>query len=263
MTVERALEAFPRKHYERPPVVEAVGRLHWAEAATWNLATPGLLYERIRDLYPEDPRSQATMEAKFGPNEQQGSPGVGLQVVQSGQPKVVFGADNGTRLLIVGSDEISVHGLPPHEGWESLELRLFLATERLAGLIPTAVSQLSVRYVNRVEIGESEFAMEDYFTVGFVLPDGFPKNITGFLDRSESGYDDGHSKIAFTWGTTESAPGTSSFVVDLDLVSDLPDGGTVEEARRALNLLKDRETAAFESLLQPKLREVFGVVNSG
>ncbi len=184
--------------------------------------------------------------------------------VKSGLQRVVFGNEDGSQLLIVGANDISAHGLAPYEGWESLLNRLVNGLELLRDhLKRPEFTTLGVRYINRVVIPEPQFRFEDYLTLGFVGPPGLPPNVQSFFDRIETVYPDGRTRVAFTWATTEAEPGTAAFVLDFDFNMNCAEGEvlSVTQVREGLQELKQKETAAFESMLQDSLRETFREVH--
>ncbi len=231
------------------------------------MTTPGVLLEQLRDLYPEEPRAQTVVEAGLldmpgglapGPVPQ---PGASLQV-RAGQQRILFSSNAGTRLLGVSPTDVSVHGLQPYEGWESVESRLFEGLDRVSrtlGRVDTLFSQVGLRYINKVEIpGETlNFGEYEYLTIGLGYPPGFPPTVTGFFDRTEMKYADSPAAMAFTWASTPAPLGTSAFILDLDLSANPAEPLDLESARESLRDLKVREGQAFEGLLQDRLREVF------
>lgn len=248
--------ALRRRQYERPPVVEAVAGVHWSKPQQWNVTTAGLLYERLRDDYPAPPKTRNALEAQISPQET--APNLELR---TGPQQVVFSTHDGSRIVMVGPNFLSANGLPPYEGWEALEGRLFHALENVSAVfdVEGGIDAVNLRYINRVEIPRTAILFEEYLTVGFALPSGFPQELSAFLDRAEVIYPDGATKMAFTWGSTDSPSGTSAFILDFDLTTPL-EGGDWDAARLALNDLKSKETEAFESLLQPSLRGIFGEI---
>ncbi len=189
-------------------------------------------------------------------------PGASLSF-STGPQEMVFLTGARDRLLVVGPEAISVHSLPPYEGWESLEGRLFENLNRLADVLPpeTKFSETSVRYINQVEIAESEVDLGKYMTISFQLPPSFPQQLTGFLDRVEVVYPDAPAKLAFTWASTQSTDTHSRFILDLDLTASPDQALNFVEARAALNDLKAKETEAFEGLIRDRLREQFGEID--
>lgn len=258
MTAETPAGPFPRRKYRQPPVVEAIARLRWTSPLDWKITTPGQIYERVNETYPGEPQLQNLLQAGLG-HETEGGPAA-FQVT-TGPQRVVFRNSSGNQLLSVAPREIAVHGLPPYEGWEALEARLFEALEQLGDISPQPnFNQASLRYINRIDIPAEQFEFTTYLTISFAMPPAWPSQVTGFMDRFESLYPDGNTKIAFTWASTDSPAGSSSFVVDLDLTSDIEPAVNIGESRRWLAELKERETQAFESLLQDSLRELFDEV---
>lgn len=244
---------FRRRQYRKPPVVEAIARIHLATPLPWSITTPGRIYSLLSEEYPREPDTQQLVEAGVSPAGS--SAGVS---VRSGAQRLVLRNDSADRLIIVGPEDISAHGLVPYEGWESLISRLSDAVKKLASLLgDTQFSDVGVRYVNSISIPEVQFDFTKYFTIGFAMPPGFPKSVSGFMDRVECTYPDGDSKIAFTWASTQAPDGQSAFLVDLDLTSTRVPSGSVEAALEGLHQLKGRETEAFESLIQDELRTLF------
>lgn len=249
---------YPRRNYANPPIVEAIARVHLSQPIPWTVTTPGLLYARLRQNYSREPQMQNIMQTEVSPVA--GADAANVEV-KSGPPRLVFGTEDGDRLLIVGTSDVSSHGLAPYEGWESLEGRLFAAIGLIGDMLPEQrFTGLGVRYVNRVVIPRVEFKFEEYLTVGFAMPPGFPPSVNAFFDRAECLYPDGMSRIAFTWATTEAEEGTAAFILDLDLNWQSEEPLTPEQARAEIGALKAKETAAFESLLRDEIRELFGEI---
>jgi len=70
-------------------------------------------------------------------------------------------------------------------------------------------------------------------------------------------YSDELVRMAFTWASVDAPPGSSAFVLDLDLSWTPELASDLDAAREALRDLKIKEGRAFESLLQERLREQF------
>lgn len=248
----------PRRLYRDPPVIEAVARLTWGSPIAWTLTTPGLLFDALRDDYPKEPEAQSVIQAEI--SQPAGSEGItaGFQLRQ-GPQQMVFSNADGSRLLMASPNSISVHGLPPYEGWEALSNRLFHSVGRIGLLLPKDIraAAIGLRYINRIQIPETEVQFQDWLTIAFALPPSFPQRLSAFMDRAEVLYPDNTSKLSFTWASVESPPGTSSFIVDLDLTAENEPHATIEEAKHILSDLKHKETAAFEGLLKDRLREQF------
>lgn len=251
---------FPRRQYQNPPIVEAIATVWFTAPMEWNLATPGLLFSALRDTYPAPPQSRNVMEAQLAAEPDSDS--ANLQV-RTGPQMVMFSNQDQSRKLMIGQAQISSHGLPPYEGWESLESRLIDAFDSIAELRPeNSISRLGVRYINRVGIPGQEIRPDDYLTMGINTPAGFPGVVSAFLSRYEATYPDRESGIAFTWASTEADANMSAFMLDLDLSWTPPAPIDRGELGQRLRALKEKETVAFESLLKDSMREVFNEVTN-
>lgn len=253
-----------RRKYEEPPVIEAIARLSWGTPLEWGIVGPGAMYEKLKGEYPAQPEVRSLVQAQLA-NEGGGGSGTLAPALQmrTGPGQLVFANGDHSRLLIVAQEQISVHGLPPYEGWESLELRLERAVQSVCGALgvdPT-FSGTGVRYINRIRIPSEEVEFDRWLTFGFNVPDAFPKQAIGFLDRIELAYPDGVTRLNFTWATARTDESLDGFILDLDLVATPERGLSWDEALHSLRDLKLKEGEAFESLLQPAMREVFREVS--
>ncbi|MEY2420652.1 MAG: hypothetical protein QOI95_719 [Acidimicrobiaceae bacterium] len=264
--VSEVEEQLRRRHYRNPPVVEAIARFQWSEPVAWSFTTPGLLFEHLRAEYPDEPKAQALVQAGMFSPEEGGLPApAGVSAgfeLRAGPQRIMFGRDDGTRLVAVSPTDLSVHGLQPYEGWESLRARLVQALDNAAPVIgrESAVSTVGLRYINRVEIPEPTLEFTDYLTIALGYPPGYPPQITGFLDRVEMQYPDENVKLAFTWASTEAPEGSVAFILDLDLYAQSGAPVGLEHAFAMLDDLKLKEGHAFEGLLLDRLREQFGEI---
>ncbi|MEU2703734.1 TIGR04255 family protein [Micromonospora aurantiaca (nom. illeg.)] len=256
MTSSEVIDLGERRVYKHPPIIEAIVEFTFSGGEDWNLTIPGRLYERIREDYPGEPQQREVVEANLGMDGAKSSK-TGLAItVSKKSERVVFASDN--RLLMVGPAVLSAHSLAPYEGWESLQARATDALQHYCELVhPEHISSIGLRYVNRIKLPESTITFDDYFTVAQVLPaSGFPATLSSFFDRMELRYEEIPASIAFTWASVNSdEPDTAAFVLDLDLRWR---GKTpFENAESNLKELRERERAAFESLITDKLREIF------
>jgi len=249
--------------YENPPVVEAIARLEFASPVEWDVTVPGQLFEQLKSHYPVRPATRQEMQAQFGFGEQQTQGAPPNMEFRTGAASLVFSTAEQNRQLIIGPGSLSAHGMAPYEGWESLESRLLAglgALRQCVEVVPEFAS-IAVRYINRVELPAPKFSFEDYLTVAINMPGGFPSTMVGFLERIESVYPDQSTKLAFTFASTDSEPGTFAFILDFDLTHRPEGEQTDDQLKDLLTQLKANETNAFESLLQDSLRELFNEIS--
>ncbi|MGW3988607.1 TIGR04255 family protein [Streptomyces sp. NPDC004830] len=251
VSFERSSQSYERRKYRNPPIIEAICSFAFKPGVPWNITIPGLLYESLRDEYPDLPELRGQVEANFDPEAPEGA---NLTVRQP--LKVAY--TNGNRVVIVGENVLTVHCLAPYEGWEDLRSRALRTLDHYRSVAkPESIAQVGLRYVNRVAIPENAFNFADYFTVAQGLPSqGFPGAITSFFDRMEYRYFDSPAKITFTWASQETESGEGvAFILDFDLIH--PGPVDFENVANLLDDLRRREAAAFESIIGDKLREAF------
>jgi uncharacterized protein (TIGR04255 family) len=242
----------PRRVYRNPPIVEAVCTFAFASESHWNVTIPGRFYERVRESYPEEPEERSVMQADVNT-----SPDAPLEQVSLGSAGSRVAFRNKSQVLTISPRNLGIHALAPYEGWDSFRQRCLEALRSHADVIGEAeISGIGLRYVNRIILPGSTVNLSEYFTIVQGLPaEGFPGRITSFFDRMEVSYPDAPVKIAFTWASDDQVADRAAFIMDFDLQR----RGKIDHADvpSFLDDLRERERAAFESLIQDKLREVF------
>lgn len=244
-----------RRVYKNPPVIEALCRLQWSAPIRWDPMTPGQVNERVRGEYPAEPKMQSSVRANLAPGTD-----AAVQLVAGPQQQFVFGNEAGNRLLVVGPEAVSVHGLAPYEKWPSLLSRLDYGLQHLHDLLPTGdcVAMVGLRFINRITIDEPRWNFPDYVNLDLKLPDGIPSDVSSFFQRTEIPYPGEKTILALSWATVvPDTPETGAFVLDLDFIHrpDVPISR--EAAKEVLADLKLKEGRAFEALITEKLRERF------
>lgn len=245
-----------REEYPRPPIEEAFCQLVFAEPLPWNVATPGVLYEVLKDAYPAAPEAQDEVEASFevGPEKVSAS----SFAINRGRQRIIFKTADGTRLIVVDSSSISVNSLRPYEGWPFLRDRLRAAVDSLAQrLTRPPVAQINLRYINRIKVPQALINSDDYFQVQVRTAEAGRANFSAFLQRVESVLTDRVTQAISTFATLESPPGEAHFLLDLDFRRGGLQLTSVDEVIGVANSLKDAENEEFESWLTEQSRALF------
>ncbi|MFN6540064.1 MAG: TIGR04255 family protein [Nostoc sp. EkiNYC01] len=248
-----------RRDYLNPPIEEAVCEFRFAPSTAWNLTVPGLFYEKIRDFYPGEPRQQNLIAAEIIAGKMPANPEV---TTRTSVTKLLFSSVDAKRLVGVGSDLLSVHSLRPYEGWEDFNKRIDQAFQAYLEVAkPLGVTRIALRYINRIVIPSVESVkLNDYFTAYPQIPDGVPSNMSGFVTRTESIYDDIPVRLVIILADAEAPEGQLEFMLDLDISQDWAETPlSLEEALSNLNELKQREGQVFENLITDRTRGLFDV----
>lgn len=249
-----------RRQYTNPPIEEAICEFRFAPGQAWNFTVPGLFYEKVRDLYTGEPQQQnlITTEFKFG----RMPPAKPEVTVTQELPKFFFSSSDATKLVGVGPDALSIHSLRPYEGWDEFSHRIDQAFQfYLEVAKPVGIIRISLRYINRIVVSADELIdLSEYVNIYPQFPDSLPSNMSGFVTRTESIYEDIPIRLVTTLSDAEPSSEHVVFILDLDISQTwIEKPLSFEEVLSNLYELKSREGQAFESLITDRTRELFDV----
>jgi uncharacterized protein (TIGR04255 family) len=109
-----------QRTYKNPPIEEALVEVQFS-AVDWDVTMPGRLHEKLKGDYTAKPRQQkiTTANVVLGASEQ-------LPTLSTfeGFGKSLFPNEDGTRLVGVGQNLVSIHSLRPYEGWQAFRPRV-------------------------------------------------------------------------------------------------------------------------------------------
>jgi uncharacterized protein (TIGR04255 family) len=246
--------AHERREYPNPPIEEALVQVTFAEPLSWNVATPGLLFERLRGDYPTEPemQEQAAVQVQADAG---GGPALSFN---RGQQRFLYRDESRTRLVLVNPLTLSANSLRPYEGWPKLRERFERAmsdVEAVTGSKP--VARIALRYINRITLPPGPIDTDDYFKVTVRTADEGRAAFRGFIHRVESVLDD-ETVVVSTFASTEPEDDCTSFVLDLEFSSPNLNSSEMEQVLNVADELKVLENAEFESCITDATRELFG-----
>ena len=158
-----------RHKYNNPPIEEALCEFRFAPSSPWNLTVPGLFYEKIKAVYPGEPRQQNLIQAELQIGQEPANAEVALR---QSMAKLLFQSADAKKLVGVGYDTLSIHSLRPYEGWEYFGQRIDESFQTYLEVAkPTGVTRIAIRYINRIAIsGNQDVDLSEYFTEPHGLP---------------------------------------------------------------------------------------------
>lgn len=250
-----------RRVYDKPPIQEALCHFTFSEPLNWNMATPGLIYQQIRDQYPAPPEQQEQLQATVGVvSKEDETAGFTLN---RGPVRAVFKDSSGNRLLLLDSKSFSVNSLNKYEGWESLSARAADICEALTNSdLVQPVRRVAIRYVNRVviPIRDQEIDLQDYFNIPLNSFQSEKSAISAFILRTESALLSRDATAITTFGSVkddDEEESGASFLLDLEVYRENLPGWTLADALLVANELKMIENTEFETLITPLTRRLF------
>jgi uncharacterized protein (TIGR04255 family) len=248
-----------RHRYKKPPIEEAVCDIQFAPGTDWDPTLPGRLFEKLKNTYHEKPRQMHVLESQFESAPAEGAPSTLRHRV--GKLRVQLLAENGTRIVGISQDQLSVHMLRPYTQWEDFRPRIMEALDAYREVAtPEGVTRLGLRYINRIALDEGEPELKRYFQIPPKFPDvGPPTKILAFFNRKEFEYLDKPIRIVVTFADVERRPSEkSSYMLDIDMIwireddpiplADVPD---------IMEDVKTRHRQVFESLITDEMRRLF------
>lgn len=241
--------------YARPPIEEALCSVTFSPPLAWNVATPGQLFEGIKDNYPQSPESQEQMQAQLTMASPQAVNGITLN--SAGQ-RFIYKDPSGTKLLIAAQNVVSVNSLRPYEGWPALRARLRDALRSVNQVTPlTNASVISLHYINKIIIPQPAIDTDEFFNITVRTAEEGRAAIAGFVQRTESRLTDGVTRVIETFATLPSADDTNAFLLDLDFQRHDLTIDDVDDVLTIADQLKVQENTEFESCLKESARTLF------
>lgn len=258
MTDSTAKSEIARRQYRYPPIEEAICDIRFTDSKEWDPTVPGAIYQELIDEYPAKPQSENTTEAEGSFSEEEGNSHVKLQFRYDANI-VRFTSEDGRRIVRVGPDRMTVHLLKPYTSWEDYRGQIYRALEPYRRVTePSAISQIGVRYINRIIVEADVVELSQYFTSPPHPPQELPQSLDAFVVRISAMYDDPSIRLVTTFAS-ESSPNSdeSSFILDIDVIGQWPDTLPFERAAEYIEDLRIKERLAFEALITERARKIF------
>ncbi|MCY4100239.1 MAG: TIGR04255 family protein [Rhodobacteraceae bacterium] len=249
-------------NYLNPPIEEAICEFCFTSNDEWDLTIPGKLQVELGNEYTGKPRRQNSMS-------------VGDQSLESIRLKledelnrVELVNEEGTRLIGVGKDNLSIHLLRPYHdiskyeigGWEEFEKRITHALKSYIQLTEREqIDWISVRYINKLVIPGKLVPLEEYLKCALLEIDGLPQNYSAFFNRTQYDYDKNHALILAYASLPSSNPRIKECLLDLDVIWHHHDTKPIgkKEILKIIRTLHKHAGNAFEAIITDKARELF------
>lgn len=240
------------RKYKNPPIVEAVCEFQFDPQGDWDIAMPGLIYERVQNPFK-------TRKAAKHVNIEVTSGESGIQQQVQPTERIQFIRDDGNALIQVGPHLLTINHLKPYPSWEDflpLIKQGFEAYHEVAS--PEKLARIGLRYINRIEIPSQEVDVQHYFRFVPHVEDDLAEQINAFIIGIQVTYDKGRDALRVQLANASARqPSYSDFILDLDY-------GLLEAEQLALsNAFQWVETAhsriedAFEACIREPLRDLF------
>ena len=252
--------------YNTPPIKEALCEFHFKPKHDWDLTLPGKLQSALNQLgqeYTGKPHEQRVIA--FGVEASDDQP-LSLRYGER-LSRIHLIAQNGTRMIGVGPDVLSVHLLHPYynssnslpSGWNELESRILTAlTAYWKVAEPIGIRRIGLKYINKIIIPGEEVRVEDYLRCAVPDVDGLPNRQRHFISRVEYVYDDS-TLLILSQGLADAPPDHIGFLLDLDVIRETSDPIQEQDVLDIVRNFHARVRKAFETVITDKARDLFDV----
>lgn len=248
----------PREPYHTAPIEEAFVEFRFESSGReWDPTLPGKLHQHqnIGPYYTGTPRTQRVIQADL--NATGDKPSI---KVQEGVGRIQLVNEQGTRLIALGPDVLSVHTLRPYDRWDAYRPRIAEALAAYTDVVggPIRVTRIDVRYINKIVLPDTVSLLETYFRCRPLATSGLPSKMGGFISQVEYIYPD-DVRLLLAHASIQSAPGqsTAAYLLDLDVFIMPPIPLSVDKAMDFVDTLHEREGEAFEAIITDEARALF------
>lgn len=244
-----------RREYPKPPIAEGLCQITFARPLAWSVATPGLLWERLRAAYPTEPEAQDQVAASVQAGEASAGPSLALNRIEQ---RFIYRDADQQRLVVANRSSLSANSLPPYEGWISLRARVEEAINALSNTVPVEpVERVSLRYINRIVLPGGRLDTDDYFKLNIRTADEGSATFKAFMHRVESVLADEVTVVISTFATIQATEHENPFLLDLEVQRHSMNTTSVDEILQVADELKVIENREFESAITDKTRGLF------
>ncbi len=243
------------KKYANPPLVEAVCDFRLAPDCKWDLTIPGLIYEEIKDEFPQK-EQRFFQDLKIRPSDK------GFQQLVNSEQRVLFLTKDRNIFVQIGDRLMAINCLKPYPTWQEYKPRIESAYGALIKRVNFEKFQrLALRYINRIEIpGEhlesNEFS--EYFNFRPFLGKGLPQDIQDFILGCKLPFSDGRDGCKIQMNNiVPDDPKNTALLLDIDYSLIQEDTVSINDVPEWLEEAHKKIETIFEGCITDRLREIF------
>ncbi len=243
------------RKYKNPPIIEALCEFQFTPSSPWDLAIPGLVYEKVQNDFP---KRRQVRHVEVGLR----TKGEAVEQELRTTDRVQFVRKDEKALIQVGQNLLAVNHLRPYQTWEAFlplirqGFDVYYETAK-----PTGIQRIGLRYINRIELPGPRVQLEDYFLFYPFLGTNLPQDHGAFIVGVDILYEDGRDglRLQVTSANPEEAEALA-FQLDLDYSLRQPTAIPFEATFNWIETAHSRVEEIFEGCINDKLRQRFDEV---
>lgn len=240
------------RRYKNSPIVEALCEFRFEPDSPWDLAIPGLVYEKVRDIFPKRRQArQVAVGTSAGPE-------IGEPQVQI-MNRMQLLRDDEKAFVQVGPHLLAVNHLKPYSSWQefvTLIKRGFSAYCDVAA--PKSIHRIGLRYINRIEVLARRIELEDYFEFRPFVGPNLPQEHGPFIVGIQVPYEGSRDilKIELATASTKT-PDNAAVILNLDYYLVKPGEVKLDYVFEWVGFAHNRVEDAFEACITDRVRQMF------
>lgn len=172
-----------------------------------------------------------------------------------------FLRDDERALIQVGPDLLTVNHLKPYPKWGAYQAMITHALQVYRQVAnPKGLDRIGLRYINRIQIPESSFEIEDYILAVPSVPHSVPQAFRVFIQRVEIPFERANGLLILQSAMgvpEESESARAALMLDLDFVSFDATSISLDAAVEWVGQAHDKVENTFEACITPKARALF------
>ncbi|MDI6720336.1 MAG: TIGR04255 family protein [Methanomicrobiales archaeon] len=243
-----------RREYINSPIEEAICEFRMSPETDWDLAVPGLYYDRIREELPtREQRRVRSVELVMGTE--------GLMEELLVQDRMFFFTPDRSIGIQIGPKFLGVNVLKPYPSWQRFRPRIEHALRILTETVNVkGIYGMSLRYINLVQAPGLDVDPEEYFEFLPRFGTGFPVHADSFMVGAELPFFDGQDacRIEVSDGIP-SMPDSTAFLLNIEYFLAEPESVPIDSAMDWLDRAHAKTIELFEASITDKARELFGI----
>lgn len=242
----------PRRHYTKPPIVEAVIDIQVDVPDATQTAQVDALADKLKGRYASRiPIRQAEMRLEIRP---EGTPEFSNQHSILGWR---FDTEKKDRVLQIRTGGFTYSHLAPYTDWPTFSAEAkSLWEEYLIAAKPGAVHRIAVRVINRMPQIPEGAQIDEYFNLYPLVPETMSNTLDGMFLQVRSAYKgaDPDAKLVLNFYSDQS--NSNQFMLDIDLFVDRKIEPNEASVFAILDVLGRSKDDIFERCITDKVREV-------
>lgn len=241
------------RKYKNPPILEAICEFRLTPDTPWDLAIPGLFYERVKDNFPH--REQRMVQEIVV----RGIPQSFQHRVQTTERVLFFVPDRRT-LVQIGPRLLVINTTKPYPTWEGFKPYIKKAWESLQQVVEVrGLEQMGLHYINQIELPSQEANLEEYFEFYPFVGKRLPQRMVGFISGAEFAYAENrdHCRVQLVPAISESSQ--MVLILEIHYFLARPRAVSTNEVFDWLEEAHGRLIEIFEGCITDRLRQIFDV----